>query len=148
MEIVHLATGYVGQTVGLIALIATVLFAAIEVRHLVKSQRVANIHAIKSEHREIWSVYLQHPSLARVLNPKADLAKNPVTTEESIFVKFLILHTYASFKAEAEGMFVPPEQLAKDIRSFFPLPIPKAVWNELRQFQDADFLRFMEESLQ
>jgi len=36
--------------------------------------------------------------------------------------------------------------LKKDVREFFSLPIPRAVWNEMKSYQDSDFVRFVEEA--
>ncbi len=44
-------------------------------------------------------------------------------------------------------MFVGIEGLDKDIGAFFVLPIPRAVWIALREFQDEDFVAFVETRL-
>lgn len=147
METVHLATGHVFETLGSIGIIASLLFAAVELHHVVKAQRVGNLFAITRQHREIWSELFRRPDLKRVIDPAADLAKQAVTTEESLFVTFLILHLDAVFKANHARMFVPTASLQKDIAWFFALPIPKTVWESAREMQDADFVAFVETCL-
>lgn len=44
-------------------------------------------------------------------------------------------------------MFVKLEGMQKDIKAFFSLPIPKAVWEQVKPFQDEDFVEFVENSL-
>jgi len=41
-------------------------------------------------------------------------------------------------------MFVHLEGLPEDVKSFFSLPIPKAVWNAIKSSQDKDFVTFIE----
>jgi hypothetical protein len=40
------------------------------------------------------------------------------------------------------------EALRKDIRWFFSLPVPKAVWEETKLRQDAGFVRFVEKIME
>ena len=55
----------------------------------------------------------------------------------------LILHLNAAFRALTDGVFMRPEALERDVKSFFSLPIPHAVWEELKTFQDQDFIKFV-----
>ena len=144
MELIHLATGHAFDLLGSIAIIASLLFTAVELQHVGKAQRVSNLLAVTRQHREIWSELFRQPALKRVLDPQADVVANPVTVEENLFVSFLILHLDAVFKADRAKMFVPATTLRKDIDGFFALPIPKAVWKSSRAFQDADFVSFVE----
>jgi hypothetical protein len=47
----------------------------------------------------------------------------------------------------AAAIFVKIQGLQKDIRDFFMLPIPKAVWEKIKPFQDGDFIVFVESCL-
>jgi len=82
--------------------------------------------------------------LARVLKPDVDLNKEPISNEEGLFVKMLILHLDTVRQAIKAGMFVKIEGLQQDVREFFALPIPKTVWNGVKKFQNADFVEFIE----
>ncbi len=144
MEIIHLATGHAFDLLGSVAIIASLLFTAVELQHVGKAQRVSNLLTITRHHREIWSELYRQPALKRVLNSKADLTKNPVTTEEELFVTFLILHLNSVFKANHAKMFEPATTLRRDIAGLFALPIPMAVWQKSRVLQDADFIAFVE----
>ena len=147
MELIHLATGHAFDIFGFTAIVASLLFTAREIRQVEKSQRVTNLLNITKYHREIWSQLFEHPEFERILDPKVDLKFHPVTTRESLFVTFLILHLKASFKATQENMFVTPEALGKDILWFFSLPIPMHVWHQSRDFQDKEFVDFLESNL-
>jgi hypothetical protein len=41
-------------------------------------------------------------------------------------------------------MLEPNEGLRQDIRWFFSLPIPKAVWEKIKERQDTKFAKFVE----
>ena len=73
-----------------------------------------------------------------------DLKKQPVSDEESLFVKTLILHLDTVRRTMAAGIFAEIQGLQNDIRDFFTLPIPKAVWEKIKRFQDGDFIAFVE----
>ncbi|HTB64170.1 MAG TPA: hypothetical protein VK737_11360 [Opitutales bacterium] len=129
------------QTVGIVG---GLFFAGLSLHKDTDAQRVANLLNLTGQHRDIWKMLFEEPKLSRVLEPKIDLAKNPMTGDESRFVGFLILHLNASFKAIKAGVLMKAEGLASDIQQFFDLPIPQSVWQKLRKFYDADFVAFVE----
>lgn len=143
MELIHFITSHGIDSLGTFAIIASLLFTAFEVRHLERAQRITNLLTLTKHHREIWTQVLDRPELSRILDPKADLKETPVTTEESLFVTFAILHLQAAFRASEAKMLIPPDALSKDIAWFFSLPIPKAVWQRTKSMQDGDFLHFV-----
>jgi hypothetical protein len=108
---------------------------------------VQNRLAIGQQHFAIWSLLFSSAELGRVLDATADLKVRPITAREDRFLRFLILHLQGSFTAAKAGLYLPPENLASDIRSFFSLPIPKAVWEAVKGFQNADFVAFVERAL-
>ena len=112
-----------------------------------KVRRVQNLFSLTRQHRELWSMLFEHPGLGRVLEPKLDLSKKPITREEKLFVTFLIFHLSNSYQASLAGFFVGPEGLRNDVRGFFSLPIPNVVWKETKSMQDRDFVSFVELSL-
>lgn len=147
MEIYHWIGGHGFDLLEGLGITASLLFATIALRREEKSRHTANLLAITAAHREIWSELFRRPDLKRVIAPQVDLAKKPVTEEESLFVTFLILHLNAVFKANRARMFVPAATLQKDIAMFFVLPIPQAVWKKSRSLQEADFVAFVEDAL-
>jgi len=95
-------------------------------------------------HREIWSQLYRRPDLARVLDPKADLTDSEVTESERLFVTLIVTHLNSVYHALAERLTVRPDELQKDIRSLFSLPVPNAVWVQIKSLQDREFVRFVE----
>jgi hypothetical protein len=128
-------------------IVAGLGFTGFALRSNTKALRIQNLFSLTTQHREIWSLVYSHPELSRILESKVDLAQNPVTAEERLFINFLILHLTDSFVAIKTGLFTSPENLAKDIHEFFSLPIPQSVWKTSKTFQDKDFVLFVERSV-
>lgn len=129
-----------------IGIVGGLTFTAISFRLEARARQVGNFLAITKNHREIWSELYAHPELARVLEAKRDLAKEPIKLEEELFVKFLILHLNSAFYASRHRELIQPEELSRDIQEFFSLPVPRVVWDRLRPLQDKNFARFVDEN--
>jgi hypothetical protein len=126
-------------------LAAGLFLTAIAVMLLARARRVANLIQLTQQHRDLWERMYSQPDLARILDPSADLAKMRVTTEEEVFVIFIILHLSSTYYAMRAGFFQKPQGLSKDIERFFSLPIPRAVWGKVKSLQDAPFVGFVEQ---
>ncbi len=109
-----------------------------------RARRVANYIAISGQYREIWSLPFHNPELVRVLEADVDLNKTPVTAQEEIFVNQVIVHLDIVRRAIKAGVFVKMDGLRKDVRDFFSLPIPRAVFEKNKPLQDKDFIKFMD----
>ncbi|HXR46673.1 MAG TPA: hypothetical protein VN784_04465 [Candidatus Limnocylindrales bacterium] len=129
------------------ALAGGLLFTGMAVLLDARARRVGNLIQLTQQHRDLWErMYLQS-ELARILNPTADPTQSPVTAEEEIFVTFLILHLSNTYYAIRAGFFQKLYGLRKDIERFFSLPIPRAVWEKVKDLQDESFVRFVEKSI-
>jgi hypothetical protein len=129
------------QTAGIIG---SLLFTAYTLRIDAKERRVANLFTLTEHHRDLWENLFSVPDLARIKDPSANLAEIPVTASEQLFVLLLVLHINAAYRAIRAGVLQSPEKLRRDLQTLFSLPIPKAVWEQVKQFQDAEFIRFVE----
>ena len=132
------------QTVGIVG---GLLLAAYTTRRDERARQITNMLAVNERYVSVWGKLSEQPQLARILKPDVDLDKNPVSDEELVFVKTLLLHLDTVRRAAEAGLFVKIKGLKSDIRSFLSLPIPKAVWNKIKQFQDEDFVKFVESAL-
>jgi len=130
------------QTIGIIA---SFLVAAYATWKDERARKIGNSIAINDQYRNIWKVIYEHPELARVLDVDAD-AKD-ISIGEELFVTTLISHLSTVFRAMKHGEFVTLEGLQKDVKEFFALPIPKAVWEKFKSLQDRKFAAFVENSL-
>src|ERR1700722_5974438 len=130
-----------GQTVvlaGALSLIALGLF--LETR----ARRVGNLIQLTQAHRDLWERMYSQPELSRILDPSANLTQSAITSDEEVFVIFLILHLNTTYYAMRSGFFQKPKGLRKDIERFFSLPIPRAVWARVKDLQDVPFVKFVE----
>jgi hypothetical protein len=128
-----------------IGIIAGLWFTAFSLRSATKTRRVANLLTITANHREIWKEFLNNPKLARVRDAAADMAKQPVTDAERVFVNLVIQHINSVYYAMNDQLVVKYEGLRRDIAQFFSLPIPQAVWERMKVFQNDALVRFIEE---
>lgn len=131
------------QTLGIIGGLG---FSAFTTHEDAKARRVSNLIAITARYNDIWQEFYKKPALARVMLPDLDLARNPISAQERLFVKNLIFHLNAVHEARKAGMVMEIERLRKDIGNFFSLPIPNSVWQETRDFQNREFYEFVEAS--
>lgn len=128
------------QTVGIVG---SLLLAAYTAWKDDRARRIGNSIAINGQHRTIWKDIYEHPQLARVLEKDADVVETPISIGEEMFVTSIVAHLSTVFRAMKHGEFVKLEGLQNDVRGFFTLPIPKAVWEKLKPFQDAKFVAFV-----
>jgi hypothetical protein len=128
-----------------IGIIAGLWFTVISLRSETKTRRIANLLSITANHREIWKEFLTNPKLVRVRDTAADTAKHPVTDAERVFVNLVIQHINSVYYAMSDQLVVKYEGLRRDIAQFFSLPIPQAVWDRMKIFQNDALVRFIEE---
>ena len=126
-----------------IGIVAGLLFTAYNVRADSRDRKIQSLFTITGAHREIWSMLYEHPHLVRVLR-HAEAGPISASDDEASFVNLLILHLASSYRARKLGLYFQEGGLRTDIKEFFSLPIPKAVWEKSKQFQDRDFVEFVE----
>ncbi len=130
-----------------LGIIGGFLFTAASLRSETKTRRVANLLTITINYREIWKEFFNTPELARVIDPAANVFKRPVTPDEEFFVNIVLAHTSSVYEALKDELLTKQEGLRRDVKSFFSLPIPKAVWHQTRLLQNQDFAAFIDSSL-
>jgi hypothetical protein len=123
------------------------LFTAASHRLDAKARRTANLIEITKEHREIWTELYSRPELARISDASVDLEATPITSEEELFIGLLIFHLNSAYHAMRNGLYMKPDGLEKDVAQFFSRPIPRAIWERVRTFQDAELIRFVDACL-
>lgn len=128
-------------------IIAGLIFTGLSFRDNVRARQVATLIQITASHREIWQKLLTHPELYRISRPNIDLSREPVTENEELIVRLLVLHLNSAYQAAKVSGIVRIEGMGKDIQTFFSLPIPRAVWTALRSLQNEDFVRYVESHL-
>jgi len=119
-----------------VGVIGSLWFTAVSLRSATRTQRIANLLAITANHRDVWSVFLNHPELVRVRDASADTTKQPITHAERVFVNMVIQHINSVYCAMTEQLVVKVEGLRRDIAQFFSLPIPREVWESAKVLQN------------
>lgn len=127
-----------------VGIIGGLWFTAVSLRSETKTRRIANLLTITANYREVWKEFFRSPELARVIEPSADVVKNPVTPAEEFFVSMIISHISSVYEALKDELVTKQEGLRRDVASFFSLPIPQAVLEKTKIFQNADFVAFVE----
>lgn len=127
-----------------IGIVGGLLFTAFSMRSEDKTRRISNLLLVTQNHRDIWQEVFRRPDLQRVLDEGANLEETPISREERIFVNLVILHLNSVFHAMKDKLVLKPEGLQKDVGSFFSLPIPQAVWSEMKLLHEDDFVAFVE----
>jgi len=128
------ATGIVGG----------LMFTGYSLHSEARTRRIANLLKLTEGHRDLWREHFQNPRLIRVLDPQADLAAQPVTREEEIFVNLVIQHLSVVYHAMRDDLTIKPEGLRRDLWWFFSLPVPAAVWQKSKILQNERFAAFVE----
>lgn len=113
-----------------------------------KARKVGNLIRLTEQHRTLWERLYARPELARVLQENPDLDRHPATALEEQFVSLVIIHLSNTYYALSAGLFKRIEGLEKDVRNFFSRPIPHSVWEKMRDLQDEEFARFVDECLE
>jgi hypothetical protein len=130
-----------------VGIIGGLWFTAISLRSETKTRRIANLLTITANYREVWKEFFHSPELARVIDPAANVAKRPITPAEEFFVQLIISHTSSVYEALKDELLTQQEGFRRDVKSFFSLPVPKAVWTKTKLLQNHDFAAFIESSL-
>lgn len=133
--------------VGSVIAIIGLWFTAFSIRSETKARQVGNLIAVSENHRKIWAEYSQSPDLWRVLDPKADLTKKPVTLGEEFFARSVIFQLNSSYYATKNDLIIKLEGLRRDAFEFLSLPIPMATWNLIKDKQNDEFVAFVESCL-
>src|SRR5260370_24950623 len=84
-----------------IGIVGGLLFPAVSLRSETKTRRISNLLILTQNHRDLWTQLLHYPPLARVLDKVADIRKQPITTDEELFVNFVIQHLNSAHQAMA-----------------------------------------------
>jgi hypothetical protein len=108
---------------------------------------VGDLLTLTQQHRELWSEIHRRPELARIMDPDADLLAQPLTVAEERMVNLIFVHFQTGWELARAGTFNTPENMAADVRGFFTLPLPRAVWHASRATRDPAFVRFIDRCL-
>ena len=127
--------------------VVSLLLTAYTVHTDARARQISNLIALNQRHDDIWRTFYERPQLSRVLKHEVDLKKQPISDEERLFVKMLFIHLDTVRRTAKAGMFIEIKGIRNDLGSFIKLPIPRAVWERLKPFQDEEFIAFVDGGL-
>jgi hypothetical protein len=114
------------------------------VRRDARAREATNRLSLLEQHRELWKELHQRSDLFRVRRQDVDLVAQPISTVEREFLNLVIVHFHTGWLLSAAGSTNSPEAMATDVRTFFSLPIPRAVFEETKVLRDRAFVEFVE----
>ena len=130
-----------------IGIIGGLIFTGVGLHRDSKARRIGNLIGLTQQQRDIWNRAMEEPELIRVQAAERDVVKEPPTTREKLFVRSLVIYLATVHRAVRLDELLRPHGMERDIRDFFSSPLPRVVWNDLRPYQDPDFVKFVEEQL-
>lgn len=137
------------QTVGIVASlllgVGSTVLAAWTIRNATRAASIKSLLDITAGHRDIWRHYADSPELKRALDWEAD--PTSISDAERQFLRELLMHISASFEASRLGVLPKVEAMGPDVGQLISRPIPRAVWRELRPYQNKRFRRFVDEQV-
>lgn len=147
MGVLHWGIEHWSELLQNISIVAGLLFTAFSLRSETKARRTDNLMTITKHHREIWSELYNRPELSRVIAAYVNLEHAPLTREEDLFIRFLILHISSVHRAMKYGVLPELEGFEKDVGALLSLPLPNLVWAEIKSLQNESFVLFVESCL-
>jgi hypothetical protein len=127
-----------------IGIIASLVFHQTDTKRDRTRDKVSNRIIFTQRHAEIWNEQASNPKLQRIKKVEVNLVETPVTPEEELFFCEVLHHFASTFYASERNAYEQPPALADDIRSFFKLPISKAVWEHAKRYQEPSLVAFVE----
>jgi hypothetical protein len=131
------------DVVSTVGIIGSLWIAIITLRSDAKAKRTSNLIALTANYIEIRKEHAHNPKLVRVDDPAADVTKQPVTPAEESFVSLVINHTSSAYETLKDDLLVEQAGQRLDVKSFFSLPVPNAVWTKVKTLQNQDFAAFI-----
>jgi hypothetical protein len=133
------------QTVGVIG---SLLMTALAADRDAKTRNVENLLVISEHHRELWAGARQRVELERIFQDDAKGLDAPVTVAEEEFLNLVMAHFQTSWRIAKAGGIITLGELADDVRGFFSLPLPRAVWEKTKGYRNRMFVQFVEHALE
>lgn len=102
---------------------------------------------LSEHHRNLWAVLTQKPELERIFQTDVDALKCPITVVEEVFLNEAIVQFLTGWRIATAGGITTVRELAADMRGFFSLPLPRAVWEKTKTTRNERFVEFVERAL-
>jgi len=133
------------QTLGIVG---GLWFTASAANREAKAKEVENLLTLAEHHQGLWNGVTQRKDLARVFRSDVDALSTPPSIAENVFLNSVIVHFQTGWWIARSGGITNLDELKTDARSFFSLPLPRAVWEKTKATRNQRFVRFVESALE
>ena len=134
----------VAQTIGVVG---GLFFTGATIRQEARARETKNLLAFAERHRSLWGDIAQRPELHRIIARCVDLSATPITTAEEIALNLVLVHFELGWRMARNADRSDLKPLAKDIRNFFALPLPHAIWIATKNCHNQRFVCFVEKAM-
>lgn len=135
-----------GIIAGMVFSGVSLLFVSANYREDAENKLIASQAIIDERFDKLQDVILEKPELSRIIAETADLSAKPVTVQEIMYVKRIIQHYESGWRIELKRGEL--DTLARDAAYFFSLPVPAAVWRNMKRFRNPGFVQFVRRALE
>ena len=127
-------------------LIVTLIIAISALRASERTTKGANALTIATNNRQIWSQLISNPELHSVT--RQDMNDNEtVTVRQRRFVVQVTQHLGASYEIIRLGGVGSSYGLRRDVHDTFGLPVFDGMWDEYKNYQDHELVRFVDDCI-
>ena len=127
-------------------IVGSFILSYIATQNDIRSRKVEHLLYLNQSYREIWSKTYTYPELLRIREIDLDLKINPITEPERRMIREMVIHIYAIYEA-IQNSQIEKGETDKDIYDFLQLPIPNAVWEEVKVYHNKKFIDYIDELL-
>lgn len=109
-----------------------------------RSRRLEHLLDLNQQYIQGKQLIMEHPELSRVFKDKSKGGIASMTPLEINYIKQTIMHIYTVYMAMELKQLKPSVGIERDIRGFLSKPLPRKVWEDVRDLQDGDFVRYVD----
>jgi len=108
-----------------------------------KSRKVGHLLKLGRHYQKIKDALIERPELKNVFKKKPT-GGTTVSPTERYYIQQTIMHIYTVYMAIQLGQLESFKGIEDDIKRYLKLPLPKKVWNEVKKFQDGEFVAYID----
>jgi hypothetical protein len=132
------------QTAGIMGSLWLAMSAA---RQEAKAKEIDNLLTIAEHHCELWGDVHKKRELDRIFQTTCDGLAPGLTVAEEEFINLAIVHYLTGWRIAKSGGLTSLKELGADVRGFFSLPLPRAVWEKTKNYRNRHFVKFVGNAL-
>lgn len=119
------------------------LLSYFSIRRDSRSRKIGHLLQLNQSHRDIWGKTYTQPELLRIRKTEVDIQKHPITEAERRLAIEVILHIYLVYEA-IQHKQLDKNEAEKDIADYLKLPIPNAVWQDIKGYHNKQFVNYID----